>query len=230
MNIKEKNQWDDEVYLIATTDPVQGGENGVDNLPHQQLANRTVWLKNQIQTLIQRLIVVEEILANIPTSNQTSNPITTSPTTTPNHQAQTKIFRIECDVVTSQPYGGYYVDILNIRKFSEDLDLTFIPGAKEQMVINTAEDRQKEIDKMQAKILVIDKHVIAVNNINNIRIGNIDTRGTSIIPEISIQSLQTRIMQDGIATEYSSFEIIIKPKDVGVFTYTFELHIVMEHP
>lgn len=44
-NIEVLEQWDD-IYQLETTDPVQGGADGVDNLPHKNLANRTLWLKN----------------------------------------------------------------------------------------------------------------------------------------------------------------------------------------
>lgn len=49
MNIQETEVWQDGIiYLIDINDPVQGGENGVDNLPHKQLANRTKFLKKQV--------------------------------------------------------------------------------------------------------------------------------------------------------------------------------------
>ena len=38
----------EEVYQLATTDPVLGGPNGIDNLAPSQLANRTKWLRTQI--------------------------------------------------------------------------------------------------------------------------------------------------------------------------------------
>jgi hypothetical protein len=47
-NINEAEQWDTGVYQLETTDPVQGGADGVDNLPHKHLANRTIWLKNNM--------------------------------------------------------------------------------------------------------------------------------------------------------------------------------------
>lgn len=45
-NIEETEQWDSGIYQLETTDPVQGGADGVDNTPHKNLANRTLWLKN----------------------------------------------------------------------------------------------------------------------------------------------------------------------------------------
>ena len=47
-DITEAEQWDTGVYQLETTDPVQGGADGVDNLPHKALANRTLWLKAQV--------------------------------------------------------------------------------------------------------------------------------------------------------------------------------------
>lgn len=46
--ITEEETWESEVYQLEITDPVQGGPEGVDNLPHKALANRTVWLKAQL--------------------------------------------------------------------------------------------------------------------------------------------------------------------------------------
>ncbi len=44
-NISESESFEAGIYRIETTDPVGGGENGIDNLPHKQLANRTKYLK-----------------------------------------------------------------------------------------------------------------------------------------------------------------------------------------
>ncbi len=50
-DITEEEKWDDGVYQLETTDPVEGGAGGIDNKPHKALANRTVWLKKQIETV-----------------------------------------------------------------------------------------------------------------------------------------------------------------------------------
>ena len=47
-NVNEQAVWVENINLIAEDDPVQGGENGIDNIPHQQLANRTAFLKKEI--------------------------------------------------------------------------------------------------------------------------------------------------------------------------------------
>jgi len=46
-NLTEKDQWEDGIYQLETSDPVLGGPDGVSNKPAKQLANRTLWLKKQ---------------------------------------------------------------------------------------------------------------------------------------------------------------------------------------
>lgn len=47
-NLKETAQWEEGIYQIETSDPVMGGENGIDNKPLLQLANRTAYLKQEL--------------------------------------------------------------------------------------------------------------------------------------------------------------------------------------
>jgi hypothetical protein len=49
--ITETPQWEESIYLIAESDPVQGGPDGVDNRPHKELANRTAYLKQEQDAL-----------------------------------------------------------------------------------------------------------------------------------------------------------------------------------
>lgn len=44
-NLTPNSSWDN-VYQFETSDPIQGGPGGVDNLPHKQLLNRTQWLND----------------------------------------------------------------------------------------------------------------------------------------------------------------------------------------
>lgn len=46
--ITEQQQWEDDVYLIEKQDKVLGGELGVINVQAKQLANRTKYLKDQV--------------------------------------------------------------------------------------------------------------------------------------------------------------------------------------
>ncbi|WP_289115958.1 hypothetical protein [uncultured Psychrobacter sp.] len=47
--VTEKPVWEGSIRLIDPNDPVQGGAGGVDNVPHEQLANRTAYLKQEIE-------------------------------------------------------------------------------------------------------------------------------------------------------------------------------------
>ena len=48
-NLKEEPKWEDGIYQYETTDPLQGGEDGIDNVQGRQLANRTQWLKEKVE-------------------------------------------------------------------------------------------------------------------------------------------------------------------------------------
>ncbi|WP_126286220.1 gp53-like domain-containing protein [Burkholderia stagnalis] len=48
-NLVEFDRWEDGIYQLETSDPVQGGPEGVDNLQAKQLANRTRYLKKQVE-------------------------------------------------------------------------------------------------------------------------------------------------------------------------------------
>lgn len=50
-NLTELEQWELGIYQLETTDVVEGGETGIDNLQPRQLANRTSWLKAQLTAL-----------------------------------------------------------------------------------------------------------------------------------------------------------------------------------
>lgn len=47
--LTELKQWDEDIYQIETSDPVLGGPDGLSNRPQKQLANRTQWLKKQLE-------------------------------------------------------------------------------------------------------------------------------------------------------------------------------------
>ncbi|ELU8418664.1 tail fiber protein [Salmonella enterica] len=48
--LTEITQWEDDIYQLETSDPVVGGPDGVSNKPQKQLANRTQWLKQQMES------------------------------------------------------------------------------------------------------------------------------------------------------------------------------------
>ena len=53
-NLRETPGWDD-VYQLEGTDPAQGGPGGVLNRPAQALLNRSAYLSNQLQSVVQAL-------------------------------------------------------------------------------------------------------------------------------------------------------------------------------
>ena len=57
-NVPESPQWENGIYQFETTDPVQGGPDGIDNLPNKQLANRTAYLKQNLEALQQSVDAV----------------------------------------------------------------------------------------------------------------------------------------------------------------------------
>jgi hypothetical protein len=49
-NLKEQAKWEEGIYQYEITDPLQGGEDGLDNVQGRQLANRTLYLKEGLET------------------------------------------------------------------------------------------------------------------------------------------------------------------------------------
>lgn len=47
--LPEQDVWEEGVYMLKETDPVLGGIAGIDNLPLKHLANRTRYLKKQVE-------------------------------------------------------------------------------------------------------------------------------------------------------------------------------------
>ncbi|PRP72451.1 hypothetical protein BUE93_01580 [Chromobacterium amazonense] len=58
-NLQEKPAWEAGIYQLETSDPVLGGPDGIDNLQAKQLANRTVFLKKQIDDLVSGALTAE---------------------------------------------------------------------------------------------------------------------------------------------------------------------------
>ncbi|WP_199720910.1 phage tail protein [Neisseria chenwenguii] len=54
-NLTETSRWEAGIYQLETSDPVMGGPNGIDNRPTRELANRTLWLKNEIAKAVQSI-------------------------------------------------------------------------------------------------------------------------------------------------------------------------------
>ncbi|HBQ3999989.1 TPA: hypothetical protein L7076_004602 [Klebsiella pneumoniae] len=51
MNLSEKAQWEDEISMLTRQQKVEGGQFGAANIQAKQLANRTRWLRNMIESV-----------------------------------------------------------------------------------------------------------------------------------------------------------------------------------
>lgn len=70
-NVKEENRWEEGVYQIEVTDPVVGGVDGISNKQAIQLANRTSYLKAQVESLLSKLNAAQSALdTKIPVSEK----------------------------------------------------------------------------------------------------------------------------------------------------------------
>lgn len=79
--IKEQAEWVDEIYLLQEDDPVQGGEDGIDNLQAKQLANRTTFLREKFTEQEKKLLehdrfsaLIEEIQQDLAEKASLSSP------------------------------------------------------------------------------------------------------------------------------------------------------------
>ena len=54
-NLNEMSRWEAGIYQWETSDPVQGGPNGIDNRPTRELANRTRWLYDELDRVRARM-------------------------------------------------------------------------------------------------------------------------------------------------------------------------------
>lgn len=50
-DLPENPTWADGIYQIEINDPIQGGVDGIDNRQARQLANRTMWLRMQLEQI-----------------------------------------------------------------------------------------------------------------------------------------------------------------------------------
>lgn len=48
-NLKEQSKWEEGIYQLEENDPVVGGEDGISNKQAKQLANRTTYLKQELE-------------------------------------------------------------------------------------------------------------------------------------------------------------------------------------
>ena len=66
--INESVEWVSEIYSIDEQNYVHGGEHGYANVPHEQLANRTMYLKATLEDLITRLTLLSGHVDDVQTA------------------------------------------------------------------------------------------------------------------------------------------------------------------
>lgn len=60
-NLIEEAKWEDGIYQLEVTDPVVGGPDGIDNRQAKELANRTSYLKQKLESGLAPESLLEEI-------------------------------------------------------------------------------------------------------------------------------------------------------------------------
>jgi hypothetical protein len=57
-NLAEDAQWEEGVYQLEVGDMAEGGPDGISNLQAKQLANRTGWLKQELEEAKESIPVI----------------------------------------------------------------------------------------------------------------------------------------------------------------------------
>ena len=85
----ETDEWPEGVYQIEQTDPVLGGAPniasgaGLVNIPHLQLARRTLWLKSRVEALLAGLVAATTSVAGVVQLNTSVSSGSTTEAATP---------------------------------------------------------------------------------------------------------------------------------------------------
>ena len=95
-NLVETNRWEQGIYQLESKDPVEGGVNGISNMQAKQLANRTQYLKDQINT---KLSSANYTAADVRTKLKTLDGTGSG---------------IDADLLDGQ-HGSYYRDAVNLN-------------------------------------------------------------------------------------------------------------------
>lgn len=102
-------EWQEGIYQLETTDPVVGGAPnettgaGMDNIPHQQLAKRTRWLKTAIDAVAALIVDASTTVKGIV---QLNNTLTSTSSTTALTAAQGKILQDTKAPIASPTFTG----------------------------------------------------------------------------------------------------------------------------
>lgn len=86
-NLRETQTWENGIYQIEKTDPVVGGADGISNKQAQQLANRTAYLKQQVEAKANKTDLTNGLngKANLASPTFTGSPKAPTPAQTVNN-------------------------------------------------------------------------------------------------------------------------------------------------
>lgn len=88
-NLPEDPIWEEGIYQLEDTDPVSGGApnlaqgDGMDNVPHQQLAKRTKWLKAAVDALNTLVVAATTLVPGIVRLSTATNSVSQTEAATP---------------------------------------------------------------------------------------------------------------------------------------------------
>lgn len=101
-NLTESARWENGIYRIELSDPVEGGENGVDNRQAKQLGNRTLYLKREQDSLKTK---VNQATASVSSVNTSLNTLGARVTTNTNDITNLKPLTAKVNTNTSDIAG-----------------------------------------------------------------------------------------------------------------------------
>lgn len=143
--INEQATWAEDIYLIDPNDPVQGGAGGIDNLPHEQLANRTAYLKQELEGL------------NIPDNS------------TDLEELNSKITDLEqADVTINERIDGldipdHSTDFKQLNDKVKDLEQADIDLNQRIDGLGTS-DNSTDLEELNSKIAALEQADVTINN------------------------------------------------------------------
>ena len=134
-NLSEDLVWKDGIYQLETTDPVQGGPDGIDNRQAKELASRTQYLKTQVElratiVAVNALIAaaVDSILNSSPATLDTLNELAAALGDDPNFAAtMTALIGTKLDAATYTP-ADILAKLINVDGAGSGLDADLLQG------------------------------------------------------------------------------------------------------
>ena len=159
-NLTETPAWEEGIYQFETSDPVMGGPNGIDNRPTRQLANRTAWLKQQLETAAtdkQAGRVMLSSATNSTSEDKAATPKAVKAAWDKAAAAQEAVDGISLDWggITGKPnsLAGYGIGNFKVEAFSGDLNTLKTDGI--YAVLSPSQSRNLPSGSRGGKLLAV---------------------------------------------------------------------------